>query len=687
MPGLSEDAAPPVVTLAGNLADALERSGFWPRVRGRILILPDLGFFSAAAPTFTDPRLVEELIDLLHARGHSAVTVGASPNEWIHWTENRAVPVLADLAGYRYVTAGGVPYDFVDLSEETVGDLFPAHSSLRDRALSRLWLEADCRINFAKNKTDEANAYALGLQNLLSLLPPPRLPAEECAADLLRYAPPHFTLIDGLTSNHGAHGSRAAAPLETNTIVASSSLLLADWAAALKMGLDPYSSPLNAHALREIGLPASYRIDGSLATYPGWRNVPPLVLDSARRRNQSAAFSRLAQPWLQQVDPELFPFRELLHERAHAWAQKYLGATGDNAALVASVLANYLIGQAHAGSEALRIVFAKQALARRQTGLSFDPHDYSLADYEAAAPYMEQWERLVAETEPHESGLRWRYLDGSVVFRMARVLPFPFEQWRARVDIAGAVSSMNDYLGGACVPVQRDALGLVTHQAERNIYLPQPNWMAFFGGAAIDVCKLEHVRYAPDFQRIYWRTIRSPNESAEFDDGIVSFARAGEDQTEISIVGRQKFRLPLFWQAVNMDLWPSIKDVLVTHAYENYFRGTLANFQAQYEGREFRIGHTPPNEAPPTGLEALLELFGLQPADVEKYAHVIRGGKAAPAADPAATIDEHGFRHFPGADHGALPPDPFASAFHESRSFLGGLLQAMRKDLGLAEEK
>ena len=708
---VQDPAAPPEALLT----NVLEQAGFWSHLEAtslragvlppelRILILPDLEFFSADAPTYTDPRLVEHLMDLLHTRGYCNVTVGSAPNQWLFWTENRDVPVLADLAGYRYETPAGRPYDFADLSEETIADRFPSHSVLRGSDLSLRWSEAHFRINFAKNKTDEANAFALGVQNLLSLLPlrdktlhyQHRLPAPEVATALLRTAPPHFTLIDAIASNHGCLGSRAPHPLATHSIIASASPLLADWAASLRMGIDPFASPLNAHALREIGLPPDYRIVGSLAPYEGWMNVPPLVLDSARKRDASATFGRLVQPWFQQLDPALFPFKEMLHERANAFATKYLGAAGsDNAALLASIGVNYLIAASHSSSEAMRVVFAKHQLPQREAGLGFDANSYTLEDYEAVAPYMEQWEEIIAHTPPDANGLRWRYIDGSILFSMSCTLPVPFESWCERVEIAKSVQSMNDYIGGACVPVQRDALGRVTHQAERNIYLPQPNWMAFFGGEFIDVCKLEHVRYGTDAHRIYWRTIKSLNSSADFDDGIVAFTRAGEAATQVSIVARQKFALPLFWQAINMDLLPSIKSILVAHAYENYFRGTLRNFEAQYEGRPYRIGRPWPagdrDEPTPGGLEALLGLIGLQPADIEKYAGVIRGarGERAPsAAAPAAILDEHGFRHFGGANGRGDVTDPVAKLLTESRSFLTGLAEAVRKDLGLHQER
>lgn len=92
------------------LAGALEAAGFWPQLAAvrraakipaaqlRIVILPDLDFFTAAAPTFTEPALVEHLIDLLHARKFTSVSPGTAPNQWTRWLENREVPALADLA-------------------------------------------------------------------------------------------------------------------------------------------------------------------------------------------------------------------------------------------------------------------------------------------------------------------------------------------------------------------------------------------------------------------------------------------------------------------------------------------------------------------------------------------------------------------------------------------------------------
>ena len=150
---------------------------------------------------------------------------------------------------------------------------------------------------------------------------------------------------------------------------------------------------------------------------------------------------------------------------------------------------------------------------------------------------------------------------------------------------------MKDYIGGHTVPVQRDRKGRVTHQAERNVYLPQPNWLILNGGSVIDVAKLESIHYEDDEHKILWRTVHSSNDSATHDDGSVRFARVPSG-TEITVVARQQFRLPPFWQMVNLDRFPEIKNRFVATEYFKFFDETIDNFERAYSGDEIRIGRT-----------------------------------------------------------------------------------------------
>ena len=577
------------------LEETLEQAGFWKRIERerrscrveksdfRVVIKPDLEFFDRDAATGTDPELVEQLILLLHRRGYRQVVVADGMGCADLWLDNRDVPVLADLAGYRYVTDDNKPYTVVNLSEEVVENVFPENTVLSGSGLGRTWLEAHFRIGVAKNKTHDEYYFSLGLQNLLSVLPlrdkdyhyRHRLDSGDVLMELMERTPVHFSIIDALVSNHGSDGIHTHNPLRTQTVIASDHLLLADWAAALKMGLDPYASPVNARALRDIGLPKRHRIQGDLTPYEGWKNVPPLLADSIRKRNRSVSIMQMVRPWLQTVNTELFPFKNGVDERMNRLIGEYVRNTDRHpAAQMISVGINYLLAGSHNLLECYEVMFDKERVRRKHSTLGLDLSQYRLSDYEAIIDYMEPLAEIAAGTPPDRNGLRWRYIDQSVLFEFRRTLPIDYDAFVKRVDIGAAVRMMNDNIGGVCVPVSEDQRHRVTHQAERDIYLPQPNWMVWFGGQFIDVGKLEFIRYEKSRQQIFWRTVASANDSATYDDGIVTFARDAEGMTAIDIVARQQFTLPLFWQVVNVDLIPQIKDsVGVKHLYRYSFRG------------------------------------------------------------------------------------------------------------------
>jgi uncharacterized protein (DUF362 family) len=713
------------------LESALEQAGFWRSVdearqvaalapeNFRLLIKPDLALFDEGSSTGTDPELVEHLIDLLRARGYGEVAVGEGRNSFDLWLENRDVLVLAEMVGYKFITRQGHNYDVVDLSEGLIDVSYPKGSALAGTGLARPWVEAHYRISFAKNKTDEEQFYALGLNNLLGVLPlrdkdyhyQHRLKPWDVCVDLLRRTPVHFSIIDAVVSNHGSAGSRVPRPLETDTVIACADLLLADWAAAIKMGLDPHASLLNSKALHEIGLPVAYEIAGDQSPYEGWINVHPLVADSVRKRNEWTTVSRAVKPWLQPVNPELFPFKDAVNERVNALASRYFSQVDDNpAAFWTTVGLNYWFGAVHKSIEAMRVLYRKDSLQRIEASLNIDLAQLSLSDYESIVAYLEPLAELIGNVAPDANGLRWRYLDGSVLFEFSRVIPAPYDDFVSRVDISKAIEFMNDYIGGVAVPVAHDEAGRVTHQAERNLYLTQPNYLVLYDGKAIDVTKLEHVTYAKDVQKIFWKTIKSENNSAAFDDGIVTFARTDDGETHVTVFGRQQFTLPLFWQAVNLDLNPLLKDFLVTYAYTNFFTRTLANFEAKYEGRDIRIGRAwNPVENEPdfeSGVKTPTERLTEVVEKVNRVGEIVNqhlGGvlkklpwKSQPSVTAAAThVDEEGFSHFKPetASVGAQAPGkaqtdrPNARGFLKKAGvgtlgFLNDLNKAMQKDGG-----
>jgi hypothetical protein len=238
---------------------------------------------------------------------------------------------------------------------------------------------------------------------------------------------------------------------------------------------------------------------------------------------------------------------------------------------------------------------------------------------------------------------------------------------------------MNDYLGGAAVPVMRDDRGRVTHQATRTIYLPQPNYQVLLGGKAIDVSKLEHSRYGEREHSVCWRTIKSLNQSATHDDGSVRFSDAGDDGTEVTIVARQQFALPLLWQAVQIDLHDGFKRAAIEHAYRDYFARTIANFEAAYEGRVFRAGCDPGGGPQgPSALDAAHALTQRWVGRDGRFSRVLRGALGVQSRQPNH-VDDDGFSRFEPSDS---PRDASKSPgmTRQVSGFLADLARSASKD-------
>jgi len=702
--------------LRSTLLELLSRAGFFERLEEvasaaatppaelRILILPELEAYDRGSPIATDPTLVELLIELLHDRGYERVAVGHASGPLDRWLENRDALALADLLGYGFVTPSGQSYEVLDLSEDLEPGGFPAESVLHGASLSRAWLEAQFRVVFAKSRTDEVEGYALCLHTLLSALPGKdgegrawrgRLDPAGLCVDLLRRTPVHFALIDAVTTNHGSFGASVPRPLSTATLIASTDAVLADWGGATKMAEDPYRSSLVAAALRALGLPEERTVDGDLAPYPGLRRVHPLVSDSFGRALRTSALGLELLPLIPRVNRERFPFRDARTGSLNSWVAPVYAVADDLAlALGVVVTLQYQLSAAAEALESFWTLFDKDRLPRREVSLDLDLDLVKPEDYEAVSGYMESLERLVRDAPVDGHGLKHLRLDGSIVFEYSRLLEAPYSSFVERVPIERAVSFMNDYIGGHTVKVAFDGDGRVVHQAERTLFLPQPGFMVLYGGKPIDVAKLEVIRYAERARAIYWRTVKSSNGSADFDDGIVRFADAGSG-TRVSVVARQRFALPLFFQAARLDLNPEVRNAVELWAYHQYFDATMGNFEACYEGREFRIGRPslagPQRETDPLStLEAVLKKLGL--SDDEKGGGVLSAAlhKAIRRGPAPRETDELGFRHFraedvrrPGVTEQGTRAVRRASTsiLAAARAFAMELADAVKKDL------
>lgn len=81
-----------------------------------------------------------------------------------------------------------------------------------------VWADADFRIVFARNKTDDHSGYALCLESLLGVLALEdkdylyrhRSDRAAVVCEILRYAPPHAAIIDATVSAHGSGGGQGS---------------------------------------------------------------------------------------------------------------------------------------------------------------------------------------------------------------------------------------------------------------------------------------------------------------------------------------------------------------------------------------------------------------------------------------------------------------------------------------------
>jgi uncharacterized protein (DUF362 family) len=666
---------------AARLAAALEHVGFWHLLAdgARAVIKPELAGFTSSSPCITDPALVEALIDLLHDHGCAAVAVVGTADSSALWADNRDIYALADLLGYRFVTPGGRAYDLIDLADTLDHDTFPPGSILHRSGLSPAWRDADIRIVFSKNRTDETSGYALCLDTLIGVLPLSdkdlhyrrRRHSGDVISALLDVAPPHLCLIDAITSAHGLGGQRAPVAIDTGTIVAATDAVLADYVGALKMDLDPGVSPLFARVTRRHAVPL-HAVTGSLAPLASWVNVPEVTLRITQSRHRAGVLDRLVAPWLQCLDAELFPLKHPLDARMNATIAPFF-AERDTLLTAANAFVG-LIGQT---MESYRTLFDKDALHRASVPLGIDTDALPDDAFDALVEELRTLEPVALAAAKVSEELRWRYVEGAVVFSYRQYLPIDFTLFTRQVDVARTIQFMNDYLGGVVLPLVHDASGRPIRQAERNIYLPQPNYLVLYQGKPIDVSKLEVVEYAPECHRLYWKTIASENASATYDDGIATFERA-EGGTRVTFIGRQQFTLPLFWQVFDLDLIPEVKSHLVTHAYQTFFDRTLANFEALVEGREIRIGRPAdePASLPAEQLMPLLEQIG------EAVAPMLQRATQLSKTKPTGYIDEDGFTPLTSVDNSC--PDEPAGWINEVARFVAGLSDAIRRDMVLA---
>lgn len=288
--------------------------------------------------TYTDPALVEGLIDRIAAKGFSRIAVVEAQSTYGNYYRNREVLKVAEYVGY----ARNRNYRIVDLTEEMVP--FDYGGRLGWHFVGPTWRDADFRISFAKNKTHVFCHYTLTLKNLFGTLPMQDKLKEYHSKreydwptiEALRHFPVHYGLIDAFLSADGQFGVISdPSPRETKTIIGGDNLIAVDWVGAKKMGLNPDDPEVGRFlplAVRAFGQP-DIRWIGDTSTYPSWTNVNEVFIRSLDVVEEAYAFSNWWFSGLTAMDPyfafkprawpillmrkALAPFKRLLYPHDH----------------------------------------------------------------------------------------------------------------------------------------------------------------------------------------------------------------------------------------------------------------------------------------------------------------------------------------------------------------------------------
>ena len=639
-------------------------------------------------PTPVSAPVIHALVDLLQDAGCAPVSVGSSLSSYDRDRGHDSVAALARRAGLSGRTARGSSYDVVDLGADLVEARVPDASVLSGQRVSRLWAEAGARVVVGRAVTDLVHGYAACLATLLGAAPEVAgAEPADVAADLLAHLPPALAVVDAVRASVGPDGGRLPQLIDSRAVVVATDVLLADSACAALLGMDRSTSLLVERAIRALGAPGG-RTEGQLGALDGAHAPHPLARSAAR---SVAAEPRLARvlsaatggpdDGAQSPDPVLSTLRAVL--------TPLVVAADDPAGHLPLTAVLGGVASLRQGTLAWASGVDKASVDRREVPLGFDPAAYPEGDFDGLPEFFAPFDEMLEGLPDNGDGMRWRLVDGATVFEVGRDLRANFDDFAARVDVAVGISLMADYLGGRRVVLLSSPDGADhdddsgdgagdgggakgirrTRQAERNLYLPQPNYLAAWGGEPIDVCKIELVERSADWHRLTWRTVNSPNGSAQFDDGNLTFTRTVTG-TRAVVRGRQLFALPKAWAGIDLAAVPELRNPLLEEAYRRFFTTTFDNLEACFEGREFRVGRPPMDPTEPLLTQSLDLLLGAvtqwlgEPRETAastvsrdtsgpsggpgpSFAHTSRLHRAGKPLD--TDVDSHGFRHVRGA--------------------------------------
>jgi len=263
--------------------------------------------------TYTDPALVEGLIDRIAEKGFSNICVVEAQSTIGNYYDNRDVLSVALHVGYSV----DKNYRIVDLTEEMVP--YDYGGRLGKHYVGPTWRDADFRLSFAKNKTHTFATYTLTLKNVYGTLPlqdklkvyHAEMEYDWPTIETMKHFPVHFGLIDAFYSGDGQFGVMCDPyPNPTKTIIGGKNLMAVDWVGATKMGLAPYDVRVGRFLYLAVEAFGKPRVDwvGDRSVYRPWENVHGLVVRSLDLIEEGYHFSNWSFSILSACD-KAFPFR------------------------------------------------------------------------------------------------------------------------------------------------------------------------------------------------------------------------------------------------------------------------------------------------------------------------------------------------------------------------------------------
>ena len=210
-----------------------------------IIVKPNFMFMYSVQDrsTFTDPELVEHLIDRMFDRGYRNLACAEARSTLGEYFTNREVKTVAHHIGLMEKN-----YRIIDLSEDL--EAYQFSGKLGNHWVNREWKGADFRIAFAKNKTHCYALYTLTIKDVYGALPMENKFLEyhherdifSTTIEFIKHFQVHYALVDAYISADGPFGVFADKdPKDTDTVIGSEGHLVAtDWIGAAKIGTRPH---------------------------------------------------------------------------------------------------------------------------------------------------------------------------------------------------------------------------------------------------------------------------------------------------------------------------------------------------------------------------------------------------------------------------------------------------------------